>query len=300
MRGEHERETVIDRFRDWLSGQPELLRYIRQTLPGKRIGCFCSPRPCHGDVLSEVAAGLWDHLIPEEPLLVVGSNLAGRHGKGAAKSARQEYGAVPGVGVGITGHAYALPTKDHDLNPLPIDEVLRQLTSFFDVATASPHLDFRMTRVGCGLSGLPEEIIRDYVLANAPANVLLPGAWLRYRDASVTRVVVAGSRGFEDYALMERKLDALLSRLDNIEIVSGGARGADSLGERYAVERGFRLRRMPAYWHAFSKPAGHIRNRRMSWYGTHLVAFWNGQSPGTRGMIDFAKEDGLSLRVVAA
>lgn len=299
MRGEHERQGIIDSFRGWLAGQPELLRYVRQTLPGKRIGCYCSPKPCHGDVLSEVAAGRWDHLIPEEPLLVFGSNLAGRHGKGAAKSAKLEYGAVPGVGVGITGHAYALPTKDHVLKPLPVTEVLRHITTFFEVGAALPHLEFRMTRVGCGLSGLPETVIRDHVLANAPCNVQLPGAWLHHFDPSISRVVVAVSRGVKNYTKVERKLDALLSRLGNIEIVSPGAGASDSLGERYAVERGLKLRRMPAFWHAFPRQAGHIRNRRMSWYGTHLVAFWDGHDRGTRGMIDLANEDGLSLRVIS-
>lgn len=298
MSDEGMRDAVVAAFREWLAGQPELLRLARKALPGQVLGCFCAPRSCHGDVLSEVAAGLWDHLIPDEPLLVFGSNLAGRHGTGAARAALAQYGAVPGCGKGLTGHSYALPTKDAHLAPLPLDRVLGELAELSAFAGDHPGQMFRMTRVGCGLAGHPEAQIRDYLLEHAPANVLLPGVWERQRQPDLARVVVAGSRGFGDYALMERKLDALLSRLDRVEIVSGGAKGADSLGERYAIERGLRLRRMPAYWEAFGRAAGHIRNRRMSWYGTHLVAFWDGSSPGTKGMIELAKEDGLAVRVV--
>lgn len=288
------------RFREWLKEQPELLRLARQVLPGKRIGCFCESRPCHGDVYAEIAAGHWDALIPDEPIFVFGSNLAGRHGAGAALSARREYGAVNGIGRGLTGHAYALPTKDTGLNTRTLDHVLAELDHFFALTEANPHIQYRMTRVGCGLAGLPEEEIRNHVLERAPANILLPGVWESHRRPGLARVVVAGSREVDGYERIADKLDLLLSQLSDVEIISGGARGPDTLGERYAVERGLQLRRMPALWDAFGLGAGPIRNRRMSWYGTHLVAFWDGKSRGTKTMFEIAREDGLATRVVAA
>jgi hypothetical protein len=157
-----------------------------------------------------------------------------------------------------------------------------------------------MSKVGCGLAGLDESVIRDFVLSHSPANVQLPGQWLSFADDDLIRVIVAGTRDFSDYAFLRDKLDRILSSRLNVEIVSGGARGADSLGERYAVERGLTLRRIPAFWDLFDKAAGHIRNRRMAWYGTHLVAFWDKKSKGTRGMIELASSEGMPSRVLTS
>jgi len=300
MHDESERDAVVSAFRSWLEHQPELLRAVRLLLPGKTLGCFCAPKACHCDVLSEVTAGLWDDRIPDEPVFVFGSNEAGRHGKGAALAAKREYGAKVGVIRGMTGNAYALPTKDAQLECLPLGRVIDELGAFFDLACATPGTSYRLTRVGCGLAGLPEEDVRDYVLEHAPDNVLLPGVWEAVRTPGLARVIVAGSRTVDDYQRLADNLDRILSQLRNVEIVSGGARGADALGERYAIERGLKLRRMPALWEIFQKLSGPIRNARMSWYGTHLAAFWDGESSGTRNMIETGRLDGLRSRVLSA
>jgi hypothetical protein len=52
---ESQRDEVVARYRDWLMGQPELLVRVRRELRGKRLGCWCAPRACHGDVLAEIA-----------------------------------------------------------------------------------------------------------------------------------------------------------------------------------------------------------------------------------------------------
>ena len=294
------REVAVDQFREWIKLQPELLRLVRQVMPGKSLGCYCAPDACHGDIYAEIANGEWDQFISDEPIFVFGSNLAGIHGTAAALGARRQYGAVIGQGVGLTGHAYGIPTKDAKLNVLPLARVLDEVDRFIAFASTVPDITFRMTRVGCGLSGLPEDVIADRVLATATRNVLLPGVWESRRNCGLARVVVAGTRSIDDYGLVERKLNRIIERLSDVEIVSGGAPGPDSLGERYAVEKGLKLRRMPAYWDAFGKAAGGIRNRRMGWYGTHLVAFWDGSSRGTRDMISVGKEGGLASRVLAA
>lgn len=300
MHTEAERPVVVERFREWIKGQPELLRLARQVMPGKSLGCFCAPEACHGDVYAEIANGEWDALIPDEPVFVFGSNLAGRHGKGAALDAKRQYGAVYGIGQGLTGRAYALPTKDGDLNVLGLDRVLYEIDRLIDQAKQTPAIQYRMTRVGCGLAGLSEDLIAERLLRDAPSNILLPGVWELRRSPGLARVVVAGTREIDDYDFLCAKLDRLLSRLTDIEIVSGGARGPDTMGERYAVERGLRLRRMPAYWDSFGKAAGGIRNRRMSWYGTHLIALWDQKSTGTLNMIESARQDGLGCRVLTA
>lgn len=114
------------------------------------------------------------------------------------------------------------------------------------------------------------------------------------------KVIIAGSRDFNDYQLLKQNLDKIFQRYaaDQIEIVSGGARGADRLGERYAKERGMTLKVIPADWNEHGKSAGFKRNAEMATYATHCVAFWDGRSPGTKHMIDLAREYDLIMRVV--
>lgn len=114
------------------------------------------------------------------------------------------------------------------------------------------------------------------------------------------KVIVAGSRGFDNFELMERLLDMYFQNYspDEIEIVSGGAKGADRLGERYARSRGMALKVMPADWNRYGKSAGYRRNESMVQYATHCVVFWDGESRGTQHTIDLANQYNLVLRIV--
>ena len=115
------------------------------------------------------------------------------------------------------------------------------------------------------------------------------------------RVIIAGSRGFNDYNLLEEKCDFLLSekvKTHDIVIVSGTARGADKLGERYARERGYELEAHPADWDKYGKSAGYRRNQEMAEVADAVICFWDGTSKGTKHMIDIAKEKKLMLRVI--
>lgn len=115
----------------------------------------------------------------------------------------------------------------------------------------------------------------------------------------MTKVIVAGTRTFDDYNLLRDKLDKLLVLLNgNIEIVSGGAKGADTLGEKYAKMKGYRLTRKEADWETNGKSAGYIRNEEMAKYADKCVVFWDGESKGTKHMIDLAKKNGLEVRVI--
>jgi len=114
------------------------------------------------------------------------------------------------------------------------------------------------------------------------------------------KVIVAGGRNFQDYALLEATLLHLFSNTspDEIEIVSGGAKGADALGEQFAKIRQMLIQRFPADWRTHGKKAGFIRNMQMAEAAECLVAFWNGSSPGTRSMIQIARSKGLRVRVI--
>ncbi|XUM19810.1 A1S_2505 family phage non-structural protein [Bradyrhizobium oligotrophicum S58] len=79
-------------------------------------------------------------------IFVFGSNLAGRHGKGAALHARQHYGAVYGQGEGIQGDSFAIPTKDAQLRTLPLDTIAEHVAKFIDYASEHSGLTFEVTR----------------------------------------------------------------------------------------------------------------------------------------------------------
>jgi hypothetical protein len=115
----------------------------------------------------------------------------------------------------------------------------------------------------------------------------------------VFRVIVAGSRGFNDLALLSSRLDFLLQYKQHacIVIVSGTARGADSLGEEYARSRNYLIDQHPADWERYGKRAGYIRNEEMARNADALVAFWDGKSRGTGHMIEIAKRHNLPYRV---
>lgn len=115
------------------------------------------------------------------------------------------------------------------------------------------------------------------------------------------KVIVAGSRGFDNYELMKIKLDNILSakaETHDIVIISGTARGADQLGEKYAKEKGYKIIRMPADWDKYGKRAGYIRNEEMAKIGDSAVLFWDGISPGTKHMRDLALRYKLIIRIV--
>jgi len=111
-------------------------------------------------------------------IFVFGSNLAGRHGKGAALFALKERGAAYGVGEGRMGDSYALPTKDRHLRTLPLEDIKRRsVHNFLTYARAHPELTFEVTRVGCGLAGYTDDQIAPMFI-DATDNCRLPAEWV--------------------------------------------------------------------------------------------------------------------------
>ena len=117
---------------------------------------------------------------------------------------------------------------------------------------------------------------------------------------TVKRVVVAGCRYYTNYEEAKEFIDYCISniRTDNrIIIVSGGAKGADMLGERYARENGFNIERHLPDWKKFGKSAGPRRNREMAKSCDYVICFWDGKSSGTKSMIEAAEISNKPLRV---
>ena len=114
------------------------------------------------------------------------------------------------------------------------------------------------------------------------------------------KVIIAGGRDFSDYELLKKKCDSILSnkKLSDITIVSGCARGADDMGETYALEKGYMIELFCAEWETYGKKAGMIRNTQMAEVADALIAFWDGKSHGTKHMIEIATKKGLLVRVI--
>ena len=116
------------------------------------------------------------------------------------------------------------------------------------------------------------------------------------------KVIIAGTRDFNDYDFLKKNVDYFLQGInpnnEEIEIVSGNARGADKLGERYAKEHNLPVKLFPANWDKYGKQAGYLRNQEMANYADVLIAFWDEKSKGTKHMIDIAKKQDLTVIVV--
>lgn len=113
----------------------------------------------------------------------------------------------------------------------------------------------------------------------------------------MSKIIVAGGRDFDDYELLKSTLDTYISQQE-VEIISGGARGADRLGELYARNNGYKLTIIEAKWDLHGHSAGYKRNVEMSLIATDVIVFWNGASKGSKHMIDIANKRGLKVKVV--
>lgn len=111
------------------------------------------------------------------------------------------------------------------------------------------------------------------------------------------KLIIAGTRTFTDYTLLREKVLEYIGNR-SVEIVSGTASGADKLGERFAKEFGFAVKRFPADWDKHGKAAGPIRNEEMANYATDCLVFWDGESRGTKSMINLANVYHLNLKVI--
>lgn len=110
------------------------------------------------------------------------------------------------------------------------------------------------------------------------------------------KTIIAGSRDLLDYNVVAETIrDRLPWKITHV--VSGRARGADTLGEKWAEANEIPLSYYPANWDKYGKRAGYVRNLEMAQNAEALLAFWDGESPGTKMMIKLAKEHGLQVFV---
>lgn len=109
-------------------------------------------------------------------VFVFGSNESGIHGAGAAREALLKYGAVQGTGFGPMGQSFAIPTKDWRIQTLPTEVIKAYVDRFIVFARFNPSLQFKVTRIGCGLAGLRDDVVAP-MFKFAPANCLFDELW---------------------------------------------------------------------------------------------------------------------------
>jgi hypothetical protein len=107
------------------------------------------------------------------------------------------------------------------------------------------------------------------------------------------KVIIAGGRDFTNYALVEDAIKC--SAFEITQVVSGKAKGVDTLGEVWALANNIPVEAFPADWSQHGRAAGPIRNREMAEYADALIAIWDGESKGTANMIQQARNKRLNV-----
>lgn len=118
--------------------------------------------------------------LPKDRVFVFGSNIAGRHGLGAALTALRRYGAKYGIGVGYVGNSYAIPTKDKALKVLPLRDIVPYIQEFVQFTIDNPTLRFYVTPVGCGLAGYKPNVIGEHF--KGAVNCVFPSMFEQYLE----------------------------------------------------------------------------------------------------------------------
>lgn len=111
------------------------------------------------------------------------------------------------------------------------------------------------------------------------------------------RILVSGSLCFENYPVLCATLDRLLAGRENV-VINGGAKGAETLGERYAEQRGFAVKQFLADWETYGRGAKVIRNTRMVEEADCAVFFWDGKSKAVAELIEKAEARDIPVEVV--
>ena len=117
---------------------------------------------------------------------------------------------------------------------------------------------------------------------------------------SMLKVVISGCRNYNNYKEAKEFLDDFFGKPEitgEITVISGACKGADMLGERYAAEMGYNIKRFPAEWTKYGRAAGPIRNEKMVDECDYLISFWDGKSKGTKDIIGCALKQGKPVKI---
>ena len=128
--------------------------------------------------------------LKKNQVFVFGSNEAGIHGAGAAKLAEEKFGAIRGMGYGLQGKSFGIPTKDTFIRTLPLDKIEFYIYSFLTEVMEYPDTEFLVTKIGCGLAGYSEDEIANLFKGKfIPENVTLPESFFNIINSWNSRSV---------------------------------------------------------------------------------------------------------------
>lgn len=116
----------------------------------------------------------------------------------------------------------------------------------------------------------------------------------------VKRVIVAGSRYYNNYEEAKKYIDFFISNIKNeytLIFLSGDCCGADKIGEKYAIEKGHKIEIYPAEWEKYGKSVGPLRNKIMAEKCDYVICFWDGKSSGTKSMIECEIKIGKPVKI---
>lgn len=114
--------------------------------------------------------------LKKNQVFVFGSNLAGMHLVGAAKTAKEKFGAIEGVGEGWIGKSYAFPTLNEKFKQRTDKHLKRSVEKLFRCANLNKYYQFLLTKVGCGIAGYEENYMKS-LFKDSPDNIIKPDGW---------------------------------------------------------------------------------------------------------------------------
>lgn len=117
----------------------------------------------------------------------------------------------------------------------------------------------------------------------------------------MSRLCIFGSRDFTEFTLLDNEVNNYVQECsikDGLQIVSGMAKGADSLGIQYSKQYSLPLHEFPANWNMYGKQAGYLRNKSMAEFADYFIGFWDGASKGTQHMINLVRATGKPLKII--
>lgn len=265
-----DREEVIAAYEAWLRSQvadrdPVILTALAGLQVDSKLVCSCAPKPCHGSVISAVWQEVQDRggirpspkfhddgALPQTgEVFVFESNLAGRHGAGAALEASEHFGARRGEAMGYQGlppkHCFAIPTKNEKIATLSVDEIRPHVESFLDFASRHPEHQFFVTRVGCGLAGHKDAEIAPLFRQAPLLRCSFPATWRQHLLPRSMAYAGIGAR--KTPGVMLNRMHKVAERLEarGYTLRSGGAEGADT-----AFEEGCRRKQIFLPWRGFN------------------------------------------------
>jgi hypothetical protein len=162
--------------------------------------------------------------LPEDTVFVFGSNLAGQHAGGAARTALENFGAMTGVGRGWSGQSFAIPTMNEHLQQMPLSQIQHYIDDFKIYTKNHPKITYFITSIGCGIAGYTTEEIAP-MFKGISHNVILPHSFRPFVEKALPKLTRHFLRTvFSDTVIFSSRDEEVITQLDLSESEKSAAR----------------------------------------------------------------------------